>query len=501
MNSLKAFHLAVFPTFELLIGMGIAQVIATAQVYFSNHRLYTQMTSVADSGFLLVPTPSVYIRLLDLESAFYGGLLFTLSVGAALSLVSAAAAGLRRCFTSEQGFTTAAAVTVLAGIVVYMNLRGFDIWATFYFIAIPPTVFWMAGMSSFARHTPPELRRSILRLLPLAVLAIGWFAQYDRGLFVDLRDHLLLSNAAGERVSSFYYRYTLYPAEVFKTFDQRLIKTVASPAAGADGRFAAVKRELIRRDYLPIGATPEADISLRFEGDRLAFLQRGNVVWENTIECFLADPGRAASEISARTDRFGFFRSIAFYGVLLAFPITLYVLSFGLLRIVCGRVMDPRRAEAAAATLCLLIGLAILADFHFSREDPPPPGAINTALESDRWQARVAGLKAIRERQLDIVAIPAYAKIRHSPYPQERYWLAQALGASPNPKAFADLIHLLDDPQINVRTMALEALGRRGDPRALNPIMRLLETSKEWYDQLYAYQALRTLKWDQTRLR
>jgi hypothetical protein len=384
--------------------------------------------------------------------------------------------------------------------VVYMNWRGFDVWTTLYFIAIPPTVFWMAGISSFARHTPPDLRRAVLRLLPLAVLALGWFVEYDRGLFVDLRDHLLMSNSAGERVSSFYYRYTLYPAEVFKTFDQRLIKTVASPAADADGRFAAVERELIRRDYLPVGVTPEADISLRFEGDRLAFLQRGKVVWENTTEFFLADPGRAASEISARTDRFGVFRSVTFFGVLLAFPITLYVLSFALLRIVCGLVMDPRRAEAAAVALCLLIGLAILADFHFSREDPPPPGAIDAALESDRWQARVAGLKAIRERQLDIVDSPGYAKILRSPYPQERYWLAQALGASPNPKAFPELIRLLDDPQINVRTMAMDALAQRRDPRAVHPILKLLKTSHEWYDQLYAYRALRTLRWDQTRL-
>jgi hypothetical protein len=483
------------------MGMGIAQLIATAQVYFSNRRLYEQITALTSAGFLPVPNLNVLPRLLDLETAFAGGLLFTLSVGATLSLLGAAAAGIWRHLTSSRRLAAAAGAALLAGAVICLNLHGFDIWVSLYVVAIPPAVFWMAARSHVSHPIAPSPHGTVLRFLPLAVLAIGWYPQYDSRLFIDLRDHLLMSNSLGKGISAFYYRYTLYPAEVFKTLDQRLIKPVTGFPAESDGRSSAVMGELIRRDYLPVGDVPGAEISVRFEGDRLAFRYRGNVVWENTIECFLADPGRAASEISARTDRFGFFRSIAFYGVLLAFPITLYVLSFGLLRIVCGRVMDPRRAEAAAATLCLLIGLAILADFHFSREDPPPPGAIDTALESDRWQARVAGLKAIRERQLDIVAIPAYAKIRRSPYPQERYWLAQALGASPNPKAFADLIHLLDDPQINVRTMALEALGRRGDPRALNPIMRLLETSKEWYDQLYAYQALRTLKWDQTRLR
>jgi len=125
----------------------------------------------------------------------------------------------------------------------------------------------------------------------------------------------------------------------------------------------------------------------------------------------------------------------------------------------------------------------------------------DAALASDRWQERVAGLKAIRERNGDVTASPAYARMLASPYPQERYWLARALGVSPNPAAFIDLVGLLDDPQINVRTMALEALAQRRNPRAVDPILKLLKTSDDWYDQLYAYQALRThLRWDQTRL-
>lgn len=486
---------------ELVLGMGIAQVIATAQVYFSNHRLFAQMTAVADAGFLPVPNLNLLPRLLELETAFCGGVLFTLSLGAELSLLSAAAAALWRRFAARRGPATVAAAAVLAALVVCMNLHGWDVWVTLYLIAIPPAVFGLAGRSPLVRHTPPGLRWAALRFLPLAVLALGWITQYDRSLFIDLRDHLLLSNTAGQRVSSFYYRYTLYPAEVFKTFDQRLIKTVAVAPKDPDRRYPAVRRELIRMDYLPVGAAPEADIGLRFEGDRLAFVHRGSVVWEDTIDRFLADPRRAAAEISAGADRFQFFRRMTYYGVLLAFPISLYVLWFALLRLAAGLVMDPRRAEAAAAAACLLIGLAALADFHLSREDAPPPGALDAALASDRWQARVAGLQAIRERNGDVTASPAYARMLHSPYPQERYWLARALGTSPNPAAFTDLVGLLDDPQINVRTMALEALAQRRNPRAVNPILNLLKTSVDWYDQLYAYQALRTnLRWDQTRL-
>ena len=60
-----------------------------------------------------------------------------------------------------------------------------------------------------------------------------------------------MSNPPDRDVSSFYYRYTLYPAEVFKSLDQRLIRTMAWPGADADPH-PGLRRELIRNDYLPV---------------------------------------------------------------------------------------------------------------------------------------------------------------------------------------------------------------------------------------------------------
>jgi HEAT repeat protein len=59
------------------------------------------------------------------------------------------------------------------------------------------------------------------------------------------------------------------------------------------------------------------------------------------------------------------------------------------------------------------------------------------------------------------------------------------------------LTRLLDDPHINVRTQALEALAQRKDRAASGQILKHLKTSPEWYDQLYAYRALRALGWNQ----
>jgi hypothetical protein len=395
----------------------------------------------------------------------------------------------------------AAAVPVglQAALLLFMNSRGFDPWVTLYFIIIPPPVFWVARRLLSGSDRPMNRRFWVWRGLPLALLALGWATQYDRSLFVDLRDHLLMSNAAGQSVSSFYYRYTLYPAEVFKPLDQRLIRTAAWPEA--DPPPAAVRRELIRNDYLPVASPGDADLGLRTEGERLMFTRGEQVILDTTTTRFLADPHRAMTEASTRTDVWPLFRAFTFYGVLLAFPMALYCLVFAGLRLFFGLIAGDRRADVLAAAACLVIGLGILALFHFSRQAPFPRNDLNAALSSASWQARVAALREARERRFDVCAHPAYAGMLRSPHPQERYWLARALATSPSPAASAGLALLLDDPHINVRTQAAEAIAQRRDRSAVPEILKRLQISQDWYFQLYAYRALRALGWNQAASR
>jgi len=51
----------------------------------------------------------------------------------------------------------------------------------------------------------------------------------------------------------------------------------------------------------------------------------------------------------------------------------------------------------------------------------------------------------------------------------------------------------------NVVSMAFYALGQRGDRQAIKEILTRIETSKHWYNQWYAYRALRRLGWKQSR--
>jgi hypothetical protein len=433
--------------------------------------------------------------LLRWETAACGGVLFTLSVGAALALLSVLAAWAFR----RPGLWVGLPLGILAGLLVLMNSRGFDPWVSLYFVLIPPVVFRLARGALSDAGQPSAQRMLGLRLAALLVVAGGWAGQYDRELFIDLRDHVLMSNAAGRAVSDFYYRYTLYPAETFKSLDQKLLRTVAlSPDAP---RPSHLEQTLVRSDYLPVAPPCDADVDVHAAGDRVVFSRSERTLAEVPLARFAADPRATLSEVSSRTDRWVPFRGFTFYAVLLAFPTALFLLLAAGVRLAASPLVRGTGGELLCLAVCVLAGLAILAHLHLGRVAPPAADGIERALASDEWPKRAAALKAVRDRQMDLFTIAGAPALAASPHVPERYWLARALATSRDPRAQALLLRLLEDPALNVRTMALESLGQRRERAAIGPILEVLKRSREWYEQMYAYQALRALGWYQARSR
>jgi hypothetical protein len=500
-RSLRHIHAALFPAGELLLGMGLAQAVATLQVHASNLRLLAKMTAVAEAGFLPVPNQLVLPLLSGLQSAFWGGLFFTLSAGAGITLLSVGAALALSRLRGRCGLAAGGACGLWAAVLLCMNSHGFDLWVTLYVLLIPPPVFGLALKHLTRAERPSGRRFWLTRAVPILLLALGWFASYDQNLFIDVRDHVLMSNPAGDAVNSFYYRYTLFPAEVFKPLNQKQITTALLTPAVSNRRQARVSEELIWNDLLPVRPGSAVDLTIECTGDRLVFRQHAEVLADVTIERFLADSRGVLNEISAKSDRWDPFRWVTYWGVLVAFPIVLYVLVFALLRLCTGVFFEDHRADLVCAAACLLVGFGILAGFVMSRAAQPQPAELAPALVSGPWQKQVAALKAIREQGLDICDLPGWRDLHGSPRPQVRYWLGKALAASRTPEASAELTRLLNDPHLNVRTMALEGLAQRHDRSAVARIRAFIAASNDWYDQFYAYRALRALGWKQTASR
>jgi len=241
------------------------------------------------------------------------------------------------------------------------------------------------------------------------------------------------------------------------------------------------------------------DLRISLENDQLAFANGGRTVFQTSVKDFFSNPGEALKEFSQRSDRHVFFRSFTFYSLLFGFPVALYIFLYGVLRFVSSFFLGVRAAAAVASIFCFFIGVALLLVFLKGRETIIDVSDVAAALKSDHWQERVAALKFIEQQGLEITAFLAPQGMMQSPHIPERYWLVRALGVSRQPGTYRDLLASLDDPHPNVVSMAFSALGQRGNSKAIPEILTRLESSDNWYNQWYAYKALRALGWKQTK--
>jgi hypothetical protein len=488
-----------YAAIALLLGLLSSQIIATIQVYLSNAHLYRSVTVVIESGYLPIPNQLIMSRLHDFGPAFFGGIFFTVTVGAGISILTLGMVWIwDRLFKRKKiilGVFLLFWLVCCAGV----NVNGFSLIVTSYFIIIPVVVSITA-----AKLMPIEtvqrvwLHRAIL-FLPIVILALLWTSIMDKNLFGDIRDNILLSNPAGIKINDFYYDYTLYPVEVFKTLDQKSLKTCNLTSVKTTSLSTSLERKLLDYDYLTVGNYEDADLKIVEEGSALIFKNRERSILRTTTKKFFSQPKSILKEFSFKTDGHVFFRQFTALSILLGFPLALYIIVYALLFLAGTLSRDVRKAAVIASILCLLIGIAFVVPMYFAKGEKIDVNNVAKAIKSHQWQERVRSLKVIDREKLEIANFPGYGTMLSSHRIPERYWLARAFGVSRRPETYGNLLQLLDDPQPNVVCKAFEALGRRGDRRAIPEIVQRLEISDHWYKQLYAYKTLRTLGWKQTR--
>jgi hypothetical protein len=100
---------------------------------------------------------------------------------------------------------------------------------------------------------------------------------------------------------------------------------------------------------------------------------------------------------------------------------------------------------------------------------------------------------------MEIAQFKGYTRIVTNPQISERYWLAKTLANSRQAETKKALFMLTDDSNVNVVSMAFWALAQRKDSRVIGKILQQIKASNDWYSQLYAYRALRSLGWNQSQ--
>jgi hypothetical protein len=483
----------------LFIGLLMAQILATVQVYLSNIDLYAAVSTASAAGYLAIPNQQVMAGLQNFAPAFFGGLFFTFTIGAGITLGSMAAAWLWVRVFLRHKFVLFFFLSFWVGGLLWVNIQGFYLIPTLYFLLIPPVIFKLAAKRESHRVSPSSRMQQLVHLIPIPLLALLWFTQFDSAMFLDLRDNLLLSNFWGRKFSEFYYNYTLYPAEAFKSLDQKIIKTCGLENIQTRSINLNLQNRLAANGYLLLPDTAKVDLKIIQKEDNLVFRSGEHMIFQIPLNQFLSDSPKMLQKFSQRTDRNSSFRQFTFLTLLIGFPVLIYMILHAGLYTLFFLILDRKAAALAASVMCLLSGISVLVYFQSNRSANISFEDISQALESEHWQTRVAALKTIQQQKLEIGDYRAYPRLLKSPIPQERYWLARTLAISRQVGTYDDLLTFLNDKNTNVRCMAFYALGLRRNPSAIKPILERIKISDNWYSQMYAYNALRSLGWKQTQ--
>ncbi len=492
-------HPPRYPVKAILAGLLAAQIIAILQVYLSNVDLSETILRLEAHGYLPVPGHLIAVQLSELQPAFIGGLFFTFSIGAGLTMVTLGATWCwHQVFNRKRAFGVLAICFWLM-LLIAANGQGFSPVTSLYFLVVPPITFGVAmrWLSPANERTSMTLR---IHVLPICILALLWGTQWRSSMFLDIRDNLLLSNPVGTAIHDIYYKYTLYPARVFKTIDQRLLKTVRLEGFRNPAMQRSVERVLRHYDYLHITDTGPVDVTIAAEANQLAFHSGQTTLLAMTHEQFLASPHKALQTFSAKADGNVFFRNITIYGLVIGLPLALYMICHSAARFALARFLPDQMASKLATGLGFCIGLTLLLILYAGGNRTISKEDIAASLDSTRWQDQVSALKAMAASEVDIDTFDINARLTASTHVPVRYWLAVALANSRRAESLNVIIKLLDDPSANVVGKAFSALGQRGNRTHIKSIINTIENSDHWYIQRHAYEALRTLGWQQQRL-
>ena len=483
----------------LCIGLLSAQIVATAHVYLSNLNLLQATEAVAHSGYLAVPNALVTARLDTLATAMAGGVFFTLSIGSGLSLITLGITWLwDRAFNRRR---QEALLFVLLWIVALylINSDGFNVVASLYLIVVPLVTFIAAILLLPVRTTLISPTGVLWPISAALILTLIWGLVLDKHLFINIRDHLLLSNRMGEAISSAYYDYTLFPAEAFKSLAQKQIRTCVLKDSLERATSKRLEQTMRTHDYLPVPDGYPADLTIGHDkqaahfsigdGDHRAFTV--------SAQDLLGQPQKVLKRFSDQKDRNRMFRKLTLMCLLIGFPLVLYSAIFSLVVALPSLLFPVKLSGAIATFICIAIGVLLLAPVYQGHTAMQSSQNPITGLASTLYATRIATLRLACDKKQDIATEAAKHGIETSPYIAERYWLARSLSYANGQRAMTMLQHLAGDPSPVVACQALWAMGKRKDQAMIPQIIDRINTTPVWYIQMYAYRALRALGWVQ----
>jgi len=318
----------------------------------------------------------------------------------------------------------------------------------------------------------PHPLRWRLALLALCAVGLAPWALAPEGAFTRLRDQVLFASPAGLALDQFYYRWTLYPAEVLKP-----LAATTQPVAAISPGLSPQQRRLWctqaqRFGVLCVDAAaqvPGADFTVAAESGATVLRTGGTgLPWPADG----TDHRELWQQFSTATDPSGALRRATGLALFVGCPLGLvWLLTSLTLGLAEGFPLRSRRPAAVLLATTIATGVAATgwtdAEIAALRTKlTTPPHATPEDLARHLRSARVF----------------------------ERFYAARS-GYQSGLAGAGALLDALGDPVINVRYAAAEAMGQVGGETVRQALTELLQQPEEWYVKERAYAALRRRGW------
>lgn len=369
------------------------------------------------------------------------------------------------------------------------------------------------------RSNHREYRHPILAgviLLALAVVAAP-SPSSDEG-FLDalvlFRDKVFLPYRPGRALACFYYRHTLYAAEILKPwFDlegpqraQRVVRLSAPTPFNIENHLRTLE---VYCDARPEGSEGPYDAIL--SNEPLNNPKAIAVSPSTTLEELKTKLREQAGRIYPAND-IGWLQHVGWRSLYSVGPVALALTMFSLLSLPLG--LARRKFSSASFRTLAWVGITFMvlgiAAHHASRKDLTrtltelrerghrnDAAGVASFLKDPRPDIRLEAVYALyhlfkedRSRNRDIY--PELVQGLKDDDLRIRLWTCGALGYLGDVRAVEPLLRSLED-DFFVRYRAAGALGDLRDPRAI-PHLRRLIREDEWYVGIYALQALRDIE-------
>ena len=481
----------------VFIGILVSQIGAVFLVHSANTEFYKEMAAIIARGYVAVPSASVMAGLSSWFNAFMGAVFFTVTTGILIVFISLAV--LRWMQSREWTLPRQIGIMTVLWLllVAFLNSTGFNSGATLYVTVVMAAVAAAGAVSgALSPGGGRRLRHVAIVFGPLILLTGLWLTRLDAALFVEIRDRLLFSNPVGVKVVEFYYDYTLYGAQVMAPLTQHtLVGVDMSSVADADA-YRELADRLRWRDVLDVGRAVGSSAVLTAEN--------GDVWWQDPTgrrlsvaqKDILIEPGVFIDGFSKMIDRNGPFRLLTLAGILVGFPVMLYLFVFAVVEGLLAPILG-NRATAVAALVCLVIGVVLF--YPLAAAPRASTNGIGTAAlwRDGGLSGRISVLKQAVDNGTDPLQYPDADALGQSARMVERYWFARALSNTRSTRGFELLERMMNDISPLVICQVCYALGEMKNPRAIPILLSAIQNGGDWYAQRYAYAALRKLGWIQ----